>query len=171
MRAIRSQTALHLRAPRLAEPPPQVERAGDRRRELRIDRVERAHLFGGERVAGGVGSVEARKVAQRECADQRAHAVRIARVEARVREERAHDAKRVVARTLRLQLEPFVEHQRLVAPSGLEPREECIAHRRLRIAQRGERTDRIGHVVAGVELLRHERMRGIVVERAQITQA
>ena len=72
-----------------------------------------------ERVARAVLRVEARQVATGERADQRAHAVGIARIEARVREQRAHARERAGRARCRLQREPLVEHQRLVAPSSL----------------------------------------------------
>jgi hypothetical protein len=53
-------------------------------------------LVGDERVARAVGGVEARVVAQRERADERAYAVRVARVEPRVGEQRTHPGEGAV---------------------------------------------------------------------------
>ncbi len=53
------------------------------------------HLLADERVAGAVGAVESAPVAARECRDQRAHAVGIAGVEFRMREQRADARERV----------------------------------------------------------------------------
>ena len=70
--------------------------------------------------------MEALKIAERERTDQRTNAIRIARIETRMREQALDARQRVGAQTPRLEREPFIEHQRLVAPVGFEAGENRI---------------------------------------------
>ena len=85
------------------------------------------HLFGDERVSGAVRAMERVPIAARERRHQRPHAIGIAGVELRMREQCADAGERVWAQRRCLEREPLVEHQRLVAPLGLEAREERLA--------------------------------------------
>src|ERR1700690_4541005 len=69
------QRGLRLVAAALLQRAPAAERGGEPRRQLRIFRVEREHVVGGEKGAGAVGAVELGGVCLREGADQRAAAV------------------------------------------------------------------------------------------------
>ena len=59
------------------------------RADLRIEGIDRDHLLGEEAVAAAVGGIKAHMVAA-EAADQRVDLVRVAHIERRVREQRAH---------------------------------------------------------------------------------
>jgi hypothetical protein len=126
------------RAVRLGEVAPAVERARHARGELRIDRVEREHPVGPERVAGAVGAMEAGRVAEAERADQAARAVRVGEVEVGMREQPPDVLEHlaVVLGRARLQREPLVEDERIVAEHRVEALERRVGEHRARAHQR-----------------------------------
>src|ERR1700761_7812724 len=90
MRGDLFERGAHLLAQRGREAAPQLERAGEARGDLRIERIERDHLLGPERVAGAVFRVELRGIRAAETEDQRACAIRVLQVERGMRHEPPH---------------------------------------------------------------------------------
>ena len=100
--------------------PPRAEADQQPRRGLRIALVETEHEIGEELVAGAIGAVELGLVGAGEGADQRADAVRIGQREGRMVEQRRAPGRASPAPARRLQRQPLVEDQRVVAVALVE---------------------------------------------------
>ena len=121
-------------------------------RDLRIDRVQIQYLIRHETVSRPVGGVEPELIARAEGTDQGTYLVRIAGIERAVIQQ-GHDIRKGLRqRRCRLDREPFVEDQRIIAPALVKRRQRLVPLRTIDLGQEREGRDRIRHVVGAPEL-------------------
>ena len=149
---------------------PVVQRARQAGGDLRVERVQRQHLIGPERVARAVRVVHAAGVVQAELEHQRAGAVRVAQGEGGMR----HQLARVLHRGRAgrgLQREPLVDHQRVVPPLVVEGGQRLLRIVALAVVdQRGQRGHAVGHVVGRRVLLFGQALGVLVAGGHQVRQ-
>ena len=140
---------------RLGELAPAVGVARHARGELRVGRVELDHAVGPEHVAGRVGAVKGRRIVGAQRADQAARPVRVADREVGVLEQLfgACEHAAVQFRRARLQGEPGVDHERFAAEHRVELLQRAFSQCRVRIHQRAESSEAVGHVAGVLETL------------------
>ncbi len=105
-----------------------------------------------------------------EGADQGAHPVRIPERERLVAREAGDDVDRVRPLRERLEREPLVDDQRVVAPLLVEALERRLAFGQLAFGQQVEGGDRIGHVAGGLELGEAKRASRLAARRHQVAE-
>ena len=159
-------------APRLGEALPQVERAGDRRGELRVRGVERQHLVRGERVAAPSRAWKRAKLRSANAPTSERTRLGLRALKRGCASSAFTRASVSGARLRRLEREPLVEHERLVAPPRLEAREQRVAlGRRRRPSARPARRSCRSCCRRASNCATASARAARVVERAEVAQA